>query len=94
MTMYEELLVEIENHKQDTINSDELFNKYAEQIKDIDPVLFGWMESGYLQDKAYSEISIQNAKEWIAEQDQAKINRKLGAIKGAITRKANKLATA
>jgi hypothetical protein len=85
---------DIISSKESLAESQEIFDKYSEQVKAIDPVLFGWMESGFNMDQFYSQMSIDNNMDFIYDSKRAYENRVAGAKKAAETRKLNKLKTA
>jgi hypothetical protein len=82
---------EIQETKEKIVRHEELFNKYAEVVKSIDPILYGWLESGYSQHQFYNEMDVDNRSDWLSDVSYRREVRKQAAIKAAETRKANKL---
>lgn len=90
----EELINDIEESRVSIVRNEEIFNSISEQIKAISPEAFNWMKSGFDMDQYWNQHTIDNAQEYLHEQRIRQENYRKGAIKAAITRKANKLKTA
>jgi hypothetical protein len=90
----EEAIQRIEEARASLIESDEVFNKFAEQVKAIDPTVYAWFESGYEMGKSYDQMDIENTEEYLTELRNREMRYRFGAIKSAATRKANKLKVA
>jgi hypothetical protein len=84
----------IMENEQSMAEAEEIFNFYAEDLKNLNPVIFEWVKRGYKEDMFWSQQSIDNSYEYLNETRRAYENRVKGAKKAAETRKINKLKVA
>lgn len=90
----EEAIQRIEDAQARLVESEELFNRYAEQLKALDPRVFDWAESAFRMDQYWDNQDIENNNEYLWDLRDREETRRRAAIKAAATRKANKLKVA
>jgi hypothetical protein len=90
----EKAIQRIEEAQARLVESQDLFDKYAEQVKALDPRLFDWLEASFKMDQYWDNQEIENNNEYLWDLRDREETRRRAAIKAAATRKANKLKVA
>lgn len=80
--------------EQELLKNQALFDKYSEQVSAIDPQLGVWLEEGFKMHMFYTNMSIDQNKDFLNDFYHAHKTRVEAGKKAAETRKANNLAAA